>query len=60
MSKLPERSYEHAMSVQVPKLTGAELREVGLFGALTDDVLVLLAATLTVVTPAAGHAIPRG
>jgi CRP/FNR family cyclic AMP-dependent transcriptional regulator len=44
---------------QPPILTGAELREVGLFGALGDDVLARLATTLTVVTPETGTVLFR-
>jgi CRP/FNR family transcriptional regulator, cyclic AMP receptor protein len=47
------------MTAPVPKLTGAELREIGLFGALGDDVLARLASTLSVVTPEAGHVLFR-
>lgn len=48
------------MSIPSPlKLTGAELREVGLFGALGDDVLERLATSLTVVTPEAGSVLFR-
>lgn len=43
----------------VPKLSGAELREIGLFGALDDDVLARLATTLHVITPEAGHVLFR-
>jgi CRP/FNR family transcriptional regulator, cyclic AMP receptor protein len=47
------------MTIPAPKLTGAELREVGLFGALSDEVLSGLASTLTVVMPEAGHVLFR-
>ena len=35
-------------------VTGSELREIGLFGALSDDVLAHLAAHLSLVTPVPG------
>ena len=38
-------------------LTLAELRNIGLFGALGDDVLQHLADTLSVSTPAAGETV---
>jgi CRP-like cAMP-binding protein len=47
------------MTMPAPKLTGAELREIGLFGALGDDVLGRLAANLSVVMPEAGHVLFR-
>jgi CRP-like cAMP-binding protein len=37
----------------------SDLRNIGLFGALSDDVLAFLAGMLTVVTPQAGEAIFR-
>lgn len=42
-----------------PSLTVAELRNVGLFGALSDEVLAHLAATLTVESPGTGHTLFR-
>jgi CRP-like cAMP-binding protein len=47
------------MTNPVPKLTAGELREIGLFGALSDEVLDRLATTLTVVTPEAGNVLFR-
>ncbi|HEY2406508.1 MAG TPA: cyclic nucleotide-binding domain-containing protein [Polyangiaceae bacterium] len=38
-------------------LTASELRNIGLFGALSDEVLQHLASTLSVHTPAAGDAV---
>lgn len=40
-------------------ITSGELRNIGLFGALSDDVLAHLASTLTVVTPSAGDVVFR-
>jgi CRP-like cAMP-binding protein len=40
-------------------VTAGELRNIGLFGALSDDVLTHLAATLTVITPSAGDIVFR-
>lgn len=40
-------------------IQSTELRAVGLFGALSDDVLAHLASTLTVTTPAAGTVVFR-
>ncbi|HEV8551686.1 MAG TPA: cyclic nucleotide-binding domain-containing protein [Polyangiaceae bacterium] len=40
-------------------MTPTDLRNIGLFGALSDDVLVFLAGMLTVITPAVGEAIFR-
>jgi CRP-like cAMP-binding protein len=40
-------------------VSAAELRNIGLFGALPDDVLAHLAATLSVATPAAGEVMFR-
>jgi CRP-like cAMP-binding protein len=41
--------------VPADNISASELREVGLFGALTDGVLAHLAAELTLVKPAAGE-----
>lgn len=40
-------------------VTGGELREIGLFGALSDEVLAHLAAHLSLVTPATGDFVFR-
>jgi CRP-like cAMP-binding protein len=40
-------------------VTGPELREIGLFGALSDEVLAHLAEHLSLVTPAAGDFVFR-
>ena len=42
-----------------PEVTSAELRSIGLFGALSDDVLTHLANTLTVQSPEAGEVVFR-
>jgi CRP/FNR family transcriptional regulator, cyclic AMP receptor protein len=48
------------MSSDVSKLMGpAELRNIGLFGALSDDVLEYLSTLLTVETPPAGATLFR-
>src|SRR5690606_38778728 len=47
-----------SMDAQKP-LSIAELREIGLFGALGDEVLARLASTLTVITPGAGDVLFR-
>lgn len=47
-----------SMDAQKP-LTVSELREIGLFGALSDDVLARLASALTVITPDAGEVLFR-
>lgn len=48
------------MSSEVSKLMGpAELRNIGLFGALSDDVLEYLSTLLTVETPPAGATLFR-
>src|SRR5690606_25062522 len=47
-----------SMDAQKP-LSIAELREIGLFGALSDDVLARLASALTVITPDAGEVLFR-
>jgi CRP/FNR family transcriptional regulator, cyclic AMP receptor protein len=41
------------------QIAAAELRNIGLFGALSDDVLVFLSETLRVVSPAIGETIFR-
>jgi CRP/FNR family cyclic AMP-dependent transcriptional regulator len=46
-------------SQSTPPISAAELRNIGLFGALPDEVLAHLAATLTVLTPSAGEVIFR-
>ena len=45
--------------MNVTQLTAAELRSVGLFGALSDEVLEYLATHLHVETPAAGDLLFR-
>lgn len=47
------------MTEPPPSVSGDELRSIGLFGAMTDDVLRHLAATLTVVHPSAGDIVFR-
>jgi CRP/FNR family cyclic AMP-dependent transcriptional regulator len=42
-----------------PRLSPIELRNIGLFGALSDDVLAHLAETLSVERPAPGHTLFR-
>lgn len=41
------------------ELTTSDLRNIGLFGALSDDVLTFLVGMLTIVTPAVGESIFR-
>jgi CRP-like cAMP-binding protein len=41
------------------ELTQSDLRNIGLFGALSDDVLAFLVGIITVVTPSAGEVIFR-
>lgn len=48
-----------SVSSSEPPLSPAELRNIGLFGALGDEVLQHLANTLTVETPAAGQILFR-
>lgn len=42
-----------------PRVSPAELRGIGLFGALSDEVLAHLASTLSVTTPSAGDVVFR-
>jgi CRP-like cAMP-binding protein len=44
---------------EAPEITPADLRNIGLFGALSDEVLVFLASMLSVVKPGIGEAIFR-
>ena len=48
-----------ASSPEAPRLSPSELRNIGLFGALSEDVLVHLASTLSVESPAAGQMLFR-
>lgn len=45
--------------MESPAVTAAELRNIGLFGALNDEVLSMLASMLSVVTPEVGEVIFR-
>jgi CRP/FNR family cyclic AMP-dependent transcriptional regulator len=49
----------HAVTGLPNRVEVPELRNIGLFGALSDDVLAHLASTLTVTTPAAGMIVFR-
>jgi CRP-like cAMP-binding protein len=48
-----------SLSNEPQPLTAAELKNIGLFGALNDDVLAHLATTLSVDTPEAGQTLFR-